>query len=332
MYMFFPPAIYAFFLVASTIMVVSSSSFFSMWLGLELNILSFIPMMNSAKEAKNSGESSIKYFLIQSIASSIILFSAIWMFLYNSSSMTQFLTLMMNAALATKLGMAPFYAWFPEVMEGLTWLNALVLMTWQKISPMVMMSVFFNSTYLLILSLLSGILGAISGLNQTSLRKILAYSSISHMGWIMTIMSFNSFLWTNYLMIYFLLSFVSCMSFWFLSLSFLSQLYFLKDNSIKMLVFMNLLSTGGMPPLLGFLAKLNGFLVISENVPALLVLIFSSLITLFFYTRICSSTFTLAQENFMPYADSVKKKDMKANAPLIIMAIMGFAPLSVLLF
>lgn len=99
-----------------------------------------------------------------------------------------------------------------------------------------------------------------------------------------------------------------------------------------MLVFMNLLSTGGMPPLLGFLAKLNGFLVISENVPALLVLIFRRLITLFFYTRICSSTFTLAQENFMPYAERVKKKDIKANAPLIIMAIIGFAPLSVLLF
>nr|UNZ93978.1 NADH dehydrogenase subunit 2 [Lepas anatifera] len=330
--MYFPPFVYVFFLVTSTLMVVSSSSFFSMWLGLELNILSFIPMMNFSNETKKAAESSIKYFLIQSIASSIILFSAIWIFLYSSSSIIFMLNLMMNAALATKLGLAPFHAWFPEVMEGLSWANSLILMTWQKISPMIMLSMFFNSYFILALAIISATMGAISGLNQTSLRKILAFSSISHMGWMLGIMSFNNSLWINYLLIYFLLSFVSCVAFWFFDLNFLSQLFMMKDTTIKLLVFLNLLSTGGMPPLLGFLAKLNGFAAMSENMPILLVLIFSSLITLFFYTRVCMSAFTLSQENSMPNMIGSKKKNMLTNSLILIMSTIAFSPVCFIIF
>nr|YP_010341091.1 NADH dehydrogenase subunit 2 [Lepas anatifera]UNZ93965.1 NADH dehydrogenase subunit 2 [Lepas anatifera] len=332
MYVYFPPFIYVFFLITSTLMVVSSSSFFSMWLGLELNILSFIPMMNFPNETKKAAESSIKYFLIQSIASSIILFSAIWIFLYSSSSIIFMLNLMMNTALATKLGLAPFHAWFPEVMEGLSWSNSLILMTWQKISPMVMLSMFFNSYYIISLAVVSAAVGAISGLNQTSLRKILAFSSISHMGWMLSIMSFNDSLWANYLLIYFILSFVSCVSFWFFDLNFLSQLFMLKDATIKTLVFLNLLSTGGMPPLLGFLAKLNGFAAMSTNMPMFLILVFSSLITLFFYTRICMSAFTLSQENFLPNIIGPKKKDMLTNSFILIMSTIAFSPACFMIF
>nr|YP_009092520.1 NADH dehydrogenase subunit 2 [Lepas australis]AIQ85060.1 NADH dehydrogenase subunit 2 [Lepas australis] len=326
------PFIYVFFLTSSTLMVISSSSFFSIWLGLELNILSFIPMMNFPSETKKAGEASIKYFLIQSIASSIILFSAIWFFLYNSSALMSFLNLMMTTALCTKLGLAPFHAWFPEVMEGLSWINSLILMTWQKISPMVTLSLFYNSTFILMLALTSALVGAISGLNQTSLRKILAFSSVSHMGWMLTMMSFNSSLWINYLLIYFFLSFISCISFWFFNLNFLSQLFFFKDSSVKTLVFLNLLSMGGMPPLLGFLAKMYGFLVISKSLPVLMVLIFSSLITLFFYTRICLSCFTLSQENSISTKVSFKKSNMVANSLLMILSVVGLVPICILVY
>ena len=328
----FSPFIYMFFLIARTLIVISSSSIFRIWLGLELNILSFIPIIGFSNETKKAREASIKYFLIQSIASSIILFSRIWFLLYGRSSLIIILTRLINLSLSVKLGLAPFHGWFPEVIEGLSWVNCLIMMTWQKISPIVALSLFFNYEIVVSLALISALTGAILGLNQASTRKILAFSSISHIGWIMSIISMNSSLWINYLLIYFSVSFITCVSFWYFDLNFLSQLFFLEDLPVKILVFINLLSTGGIPPLLGFLAKIYGFMVVSHSYPILIVLIFRSLITLFFYTRVCLSCFTISQNRSLVWDLSLKKSKIILNSVFLIISSFRLLPVCIFIF
>nr|UWM13012.1 NADH dehydrogenase subunit 2 [Glyptelasma sp. 1 ZG-2020] len=328
--MYFSPLFYMFFLISSTVLVVSSSSMFTLWLGLEINLMSFIPMMTMISESKKNAEASIKYFLIQSISSSLVLFSFLWFFLFSSSSIWTSLSLILNISLSVKLGLAPFHMWFPEVMEGLSWLNSLILMTWQKISPMIIISMVYNFKFMMFLALASAMMGAISGLNQVSMRKILAYSSISHMGWMISIMILNSYIWITYLMLYMLVSFMSCLSFWFLNMNYLSQMFFQKNNSMKILVFLNLLSTGGMPPLMGFTPKMFAFEIISSNFPILIILLSSSLITLYFYTRLCLSSFTLSQQNMKTNYKNKNKKLFYINSISAIISITGILPICLL--
>ncbi|YP_009047715.1 NADH dehydrogenase subunit 2 (mitochondrion) [Amphibalanus amphitrite] len=331
MNLYFPPFIYSFFLFTGTMITVSSSSLFGAWMGLEINLMSFIPMMINSENNKKSTESAIKYFLIQAIASGIVIFSALYFYFFNSSTLSQVPNMLITLALSMKLGMAPFHFWFPEVLEGLNWINSLILLTWQKISPLVILSLFFYSKILITLALTSALLGAISGINQTSMRKILAFSSISHLGWIGGMMYFNSSLWLDYFMVYSFTSFILCFSFWMLDLNYFSQLTMLKNLNAKFIIFINLLSLGGLPPLLGFLPKWMAMMVIKTSFPILMILILSSLITLYFYTRLCFSTFTLYIQSMTWFKkENSSMKNFFLLSILTFFSIIGIMPMSLL--
>nr|WID84318.1 NADH dehydrogenase subunit 2 [Striatobalanus amaryllis] len=330
MNLYFPPFLYSFFLFSGTLISISSSSIFGMWMGLEINLMSFIPMIINLENNKKSSESAIKYFLIQAIASAIVIFSSFFFYFFNGFIFSSSPNIMITLSLCMKLGMSPFHFWFPEVLEGMNWVNSFLLLTWQKISPMVILSLFFFSNILLILSMMSAIIGAISGINQTSMRKILAFSSISHLGWMSSMMYFNSSLWIDYFLIYSFTSFILCMSFWLLNLNYFSQLTLMKNLNEKFIIFINLLSLGGLPPLLGFLPKWMAMMVISKNFPILMILILSSLITLYFYTRLCFSTFTLYLQSMVWFNKPKNKKKIFILSIMTMMSIFGIIPFSLL--
>nr|YP_026014.1 NADH dehydrogenase subunit 2 [Pollicipes polymerus]AAS00855.1 NADH dehydrogenase subunit 2 [Pollicipes polymerus] len=331
MLMYFPPFIYTFFVFLGTLVAISSNSMFGMWLGLEINLMAFIPMIINLEFNKKSTEAAIKYFLIQALASAMVIFAVMLFFVFNSFFSSVAPKIFMSIALCTKLGMAPFHFWFPEVLEGLTWVNSLILLTWQKISPLVILSFFLLNKFVLILAVASALLGAISGINQTSMRKILAFSSISHMGWITTIMIANSTLWVDYFMIYSITSFILCVSFWTLNLNYFSQLVLIKDMKKKFMVFINLLSLGGLPPLLGFFPKWLAIYLLKWKFSVLMLLIFSSLVTLFFYTRLCFSTFTLHTQNNTWFSKENNKKSSWVLSILMLFSILGIIPLSLMI-
>nr|YP_010142234.1 NADH dehydrogenase subunit 2 [Chthamalus malayensis]QQK92492.1 NADH dehydrogenase subunit 2 [Chthamalus malayensis] len=305
----FPPLIYSFFLILGTLISISSSSLFGMWMGLEVNLMSFIPLIINLENNKKSSEAAIKYFLVQAVASAVVIFSSLFFFLFNGTFVSLGFNLVFTLSLLIKLGMAPLHFWFPEVIEGLNWVNSMVLLTWQKISPLVILSLFFNPQILIFGSLASAVVGAVSGFNQTSFRKILAFSSISHLGWMGSLMYLNKSLWIDYYFVYVLTSFIICLSFWFFSLNYFSQLCLMKDLKKKFMVFINMLSLGGLPPLLGFFPKWTAMMVLMSNIPVLMILIASSLVTLYFYTRMCFSTFTLFIQNLLWFhLESLEKK------------------------
>lgn len=144
---------------------------------------------------------------------------------------------------------------------------------------------------------MSVIVGAIGGLNQTSIRKIIAFSSINHLGWIVSAILFNEYLWLIYFLIYSFISIGLILILNQFNLFYINQIFSLYSHSslLKFSFLISFLSLAGLPPFLGFLPK---WLVIQSLVSInqyflTIVLIIISLITMYFYLRICYSTLIL---------------------------------------
>nr|QNG56184.1 NADH dehydrogenase subunit 2 [Pediacus ater] len=281
-------------LIFGTLLTISSYSWMSMWMGLEINLLSIIPLMNNSKNIYPS-ESAMKYFMTQMMASIILLFSIILMM--NKFEMLNFdnlyLMMMFNSSLLTKMGAAPFHFWFPEIMEGLSWMNCFIMLTWQKLAPMIIIMYNNNMIFLSYIIIISSMIGSLMGLNQSSLRKIMTYSSINHIGWLLASIISNKMIWMIYFIIYSFLTLNLILIFYTYNIFHLNQLnnFFNKNKMMKFFFNMNFLSLGGLPPFLGFLPKwltINS-LIINKSFFLTLILIILTLITLFFYLRI---TFT----------------------------------------
>nr|YP_009185905.1 NADH dehydrogenase subunit 2 [Oxypoda acuminata]ALO70807.1 NADH dehydrogenase subunit 2 [Oxypoda acuminata] len=279
-------------LMTGSLISISSNSWMGMWLGLEINLLAFIPLIQE-KNNSFSSESSLKYFLTQALASIILLFALIimsknFMIMKNIENP---MMIMFNSALLTKMGMSPFHFWFPEVIEGLNWLNCFILLTWQKITPMVLVMYNLNVQYFfMIVIILSMLISGIMGLNQTSLRKILAYSSINHMAWMIGAMMFSETIWLYYFIIYIIMTFNILIMFKLFNIFYYNQLLISMNNNftLKFLFSFNFLSLGGLPPFLGFFPKwLTIQFMMSMNWTLLvLIMVMMTLLTLFYYTRL----------------------------------------------
>nr|AFP33346.1 NADH dehydrogenase subunit 2 [Amiota aquilotaurusata] len=296
-------------MMIGSMITITSNSWLGAWMGLEINLLSFIPLMSDNNNMMST-ESSLKYFLTQALASTVLLFSIILMMLkynMNFEMKTSYISMIMLSSLLLKSGAAPFHFWFPNLMEGLNWINALILMTWQKIAPLMLIS-YLNIKELLFISIiLSVVIGALGGLNQTSLRKLMAFSSINHLGWMLSAMNISESIWMIYFMVYSFLNLTLTFMFNIYKSFHLNQLFSLFYNSkiIKFVLFMNFLSLGGLPPFLGFMPKwiVIQQLTFNNQLFLLTILTISTLITLFFYLRICYSAFMLNyyENNWITY-------------------------------
>nr|UOU85331.1 NADH dehydrogenase subunit 2 [Cordilura albipes] len=283
-------------LMTGTMISISANSWMGAWMGLDINLLAFIPLMSDNKLM--STEASLKYFLTQALASSVFLFAVI-MLMFNSMNINQtYLSeMMIFSSLLLKSGSAPFHFWFPNVLEGLSWMNALILMTWQKIAPLMLISYIIFKPLILISIILSSLIGALGGLNQTSLRKMMAYSSINHLSWMLAAIYSNSLLFLWYFCIYSFLTSSMVFLFNIFQISYINQLFtsFFNSKIMKFFLFFNLLSLGGLPPFLGFFPKwiIIQSLTINNQLFMLTFMVLMTLITLYFYIRLCYSAFML---------------------------------------
>nr|APX40876.1 NADH dehydrogenase subunit 2 [Psylliodes hispanus] len=287
-------------MMCGTLISIAAYSWLTMWIGLEINLLSIIPLFKSHKNYFPA-EATLKYFITQSLASTIILFSIIF-----SMNMSEFLPnnwnywmmMILNSALLMKLGAAPFHSWFPEVAEGLNWMNNLLLMTWQKLAPSILIMYNMNMmVFFTLIIIISSIIGGIYGINQISLRKILAYSSINHIAWMLASMLNNKMIWLIYFIIYSLISLNIILIFNYLNIFYINQLFnSLNSNKMfKMLFILNFFSLGGLPPFLGFLPKwlVLNYLINNNFYILSIILVIFTLLTLFFYIRITFSSLML---------------------------------------
>nr|YP_009487940.1 NADH dehydrogenase subunit 2 [Culex bilineatus]AWB99369.1 NADH dehydrogenase subunit 2 [Culex bilineatus] len=327
--------IFLIMLIFGSLVTISSNSWLGAWMGLEINLLSFIPLMNEGKKNLMTSESSLKYFLTQAFASSILLFAIILMMMsFNLNWINNnFYELLILSTLLLKNGAAPFHFWFPGVMEGLSWINSLILMTWQKIAPLMLISYNINYNFFLVAIILSMIIGALGGLNQTSLRKLMAFSSINHLGWMLMAMMNNELLWLIYFIFYFFLSMSIVLLFNNLKLFHFNQIFNLSlmNPVIKFFLFLNLLSLGGLPPFLGFLPK---WLVIQNLVEThqlflLFISVCLTLITLYYYLRMSYSIYMLNfNKNSWMLTNNFNNKNMIFILTMNFFSIMGLMIIS----
>nr|ACF40659.1 NADH dehydrogenase subunit 2 [Phortica magna] len=326
-------------MMLGTMITVTSNSWLGAWMGLEINLLSFIPLMSDNNNL-TSTEASLKYFLTQALASTVLLFSVILLMLKNNSNLEinySYISMIMLSSLLLKSGAAPFHFWFPNMMEGLSWMNSLMLMTWQKIAPLMLISYLNIKPLLLTSAIMSVVIGALSGMNQTSLRKLMAFSSINHLGWMISAMMIGESIWLIYFMFYSFLTLTLTFMFNIFKIFHLSQMFSLFFNSkiLKFTLFMNFLSLGGLPPFMGFLPKWIVIQQLSFNNQyfLLVILTVSTLITLFFYLRICYSAFMLNYfENNWTMNLQLNNFSMKLYLIFTFISIFGLVMISFLFF
>nr|UAT16080.1 NADH dehydrogenase subunit 2 [Thoropa miliaris] len=289
-------------LALGTITTLSSYHWILAWVGLEINTLAIIPLMTKTPHPR-AIEAATKYFLTQAAASALILFSSTlnaWLtgeWAINGSVCLSS-AILLSIALTMKLGVAPFHFWLPEVLQGLTLQTGLILSTWQKIAPMILLiqlSQSINLNLMLILGLLSTIIGGWGGINQTQIRKLLAFSSIAHLGWMVAILKISPQLTLFNFTLYILMTSTLFVTFLNLNTKNISELStsWSKTPTMTALSLLSLLSLSGLPPLTGFLPK---WMIAQEMVKQdltmfALIILLSTLLSLFFYLRL---TYTMS--------------------------------------
>nr|YP_009675399.1 NADH dehydrogenase subunit 2 [Arctictis binturong albifrons]YP_010037119.1 NADH dehydrogenase subunit 2 [Arctictis binturong]APT68940.1 NADH dehydrogenase subunit 2 [Arctictis binturong albifrons]QQW47752.1 NADH dehydrogenase subunit 2 [Arctictis binturong] len=322
--------------ILGTMIVLTSSHWMLIWIGFEMNMLAVIPILMK-KFNPRAMEASTKYFLMQATASMILMMGIIINLLYSgqwtvSNNLNFMASTLMTIALTMKLGLAPFHFWVPEVTQGISLYSGMILLTWQKIAPLSVLyqiSSNINPNLLLPMAILSVLVGGWGGLNQTQLRKILAYSSIAHMGWMSAILIYNPTMMFLNLILYIIMTVSTFMLFIHNSATTtlaLSQTWN-KTPLITSLILTLMLSLGGLPPLSGFIPKWMIIQELTKNemiiLPTLLAI--TALLNLYFYMRL---TYATALTMF-PSTNNMKMKWQFENTkkmillpPLIVMSTM----------
>nr|Q2TQ14.1 RecName: Full=NADH-ubiquinone oxidoreductase chain 2; AltName: Full=NADH dehydrogenase subunit 2 [Crocidura hildegardeae]AAW29761.1 NADH dehydrogenase subunit 2 [Crocidura hildegardeae] len=295
-----------FIILLATIMlgssiVMMSSHWFMTWLGFEMNMMAIVPVLMK-KYSPRSMEAATKYFLTQATASMILMLAIIINLMYSgqwtiANMENHTASMLITIALVMKLGLAPFHFWVPEVTQGIPLSSGLILLTWQKIAPLSLLYQIHSSINMelfLTMSLLSIVIGGWGGLNQTQLRKIMAYSSIGHMGWMMAIMNYNPNLSFLNLLVYILMtsSMFALLIFSSTTSTLSLSLAWNKTPIIATMSLIILLSLGGLPPLTGFMPKWMIIQELTKNNSTILptLMAISALLNLFFYIRLTYST------------------------------------------
>nr|AEB39259.1 NADH dehydrogenase subunit 2 [Hyloxalus awa] len=327
-------------LALGTITTLSSFHWILAWIGLEINTLAVIPLMTKTPHPR-SIEAATKYFLTQATASALILFASTlnawltgeWAI---DTNLSPFSSILLSIAILTKLGVAPFHFWLPEVLQGVTLQTGLILSTWQKFAPMALISQFpqsVNLNLMLTLGLLSTLIGGWGGINQTQIRKILAFSSIAHLGWMIAILKISPSLSLLNFTLYIIMTSTMFIIFINLNTKNVSQLSttWSKAPAITTLSLLSLLSLSGLPPLTGFLPKwLIAQELVKQNLTlfAFLILL-SSLLSLFFYLRLTyTMSLSLAPNSSNSSTSWLFKKPNFLSAPtLLTLCLLPISPM-----
>nr|YP_009348996.1 NADH dehydrogenase subunit 2 [Sinibotia pulchra]BAW88614.1 NADH dehydrogenase subunit 2 [Sinibotia pulchra] len=325
-----------------TTLTFASSHWLLAWMGLEINTMAILPLMAQHHHPR-AVEATTKYFLTQATAAATILFASTtnaWvMGEWDINNLAHPLaSTMIIIALALKIGLAPMHFWMPEVLQGLDLLTGLILSTWQKLAPfalIIQVAPTIDPLLLTSLGLLSTLVGGWGGLNQTQLRKILAYSSIAHMGWMIIILQYTPHLTLIALGVYIFMT-----SAMFLTLKMASAtkintltMTWSKSPILATTAALALLSLGGLPPLTGFMPK---WLILQEltkqDIPlTATVMALAALLSLYFYLRLCyAMTLTISPStvnNTTPWRTQTTQMTLPlATSTVIALGLLPITP------
>nr|ACR77898.1 NADH dehydrogenase subunit 2 [Amolops sengae]WPJ85802.1 NADH dehydrogenase subunit 2 [Amolops sengae]WPJ85803.1 NADH dehydrogenase subunit 2 [Amolops sengae]WPJ85804.1 NADH dehydrogenase subunit 2 [Amolops sengae]WPJ85805.1 NADH dehydrogenase subunit 2 [Amolops sengae] len=283
-------------LAIGTTVTLSSYHWFLAWIGLEINTLALIPIMTKIPHPRAT-EAATKYFLTQATASALILFSSLinaWQTGSWSIPLTAEMPMnILSIAIMMKLGLAPLHFWMPEVLQGISLTTGLIMSTWQKIAPMALLlqtSPMINTHLVIVMGLTSIFIAGWGGIAQTQLRKIIAFSSIGHLGWMIIVLKFSPQLALLNFLLYILMTTSMFTSLTAISVTKMSQMStsWSKTPALTTTAALILLSLAGLPPLTGFAPKLLITLELVKQGSTMIAMmaLLASLLSLFFYLRL----------------------------------------------
>ena len=303
-------------------LLVGSGDLIMLYLAIELLSLSFYVLASIKRHSQHSTEAGLKYFLLGALSSGLLLFGmalvyaftgatsfvAISEFLWYSSSSTEILigVTFIIIALLFKLAAAPFHMWAPDVYEGSPTIVTAFFAIVPKIGTLGVLILLLTGPFLslfnelqpilLFSACLSLIVGSVGALNQAKMKRLLAYSAISHIGFLLVGLLPNSLLGIHACFVYICLYIVMPFNTFAFVLAnfrhgnFITQLSGLsRQNPILAFTFaFTLLSIAGVPPLAGFYSKYLVLLqaVNNEFFGVALIGIICSCIAGFYYLRI----------------------------------------------
>ena len=213
--------------ILGTLLVVTTRAWALAWLGLELNLISFLPYALSSERQKKR---AINYFIIQRCGSLLLLLGGLLLDKLLAASTVIIL------GLVIKMGLIPLHFWVPGVVSSLKAWPLYILLSWQKVAPVALL-IFtaIKHTWLIVVN--AG-LGALTMLTTASIPLLLVFRGILQIAWVNSLR--GGFL-TYYMGLYFLgLALV---------------ILFMTQPSQN--IVWALLNSGGLPPLTGFMIKLK---------------------------------------------------------------------------
>nr|AVW86112.1 NADH dehydrogenase subunit 2 [Melaenis sp. YZ-2018] len=285
-------SLFSFTLILGSLLALSGNHWIFIWMGLEVNLMSFIPLLTSS-HMNQEAEAAMKYFLAQALGSGLLLLGAL-----SFSTQSQltlpfiFSPLLITFGLLIKLGLPPCHFWFPSVMGSISWPLCIALATWQKLIPLLLLLYTFSAHLLPLICFIvmfSSLIGGLGGLNQTQLRPLLAFSSIGHMSWMLAASTVSYSAGLMYYLIYVLITIPLMLMLWINSTpltSSLNSLSFKSKSALAGLMIL-VLSLGGVPPFTGFFPKWVIMESLASTSPFLVtIILLGSMINLYYYLNL----------------------------------------------
>ena len=317
--------------IVGMLLMISSNDLLSLFMSMELQSLSLYILVSFSRDDFTSSEAGVKYFIIGSLSTCIFLFGTSLVYgLVGSTSFNEISVFMSNlystptmlivglifilVSLSLKISAAPFHMWTPDVYQGAPSIITTLLSTLPKIAAfgvLIRLLVYpFGEIIvdwgkiLIILSISSMLIGSLGALRQTDLKRLMAYSTINHIGFILmglipgsedgitSICIYLIFYITMNLGIFLFILNMQRDQVSVTSIKDLSGLYRsqpLTAGCISIILF----SMAGIPPLAGFIGKLIILnIVIDNNLFFLAVIaVLTSVIAAFYYIRLIKSIF-----------------------------------------
>ena len=313
------------FALVGAVMMTSYGNLIILFLGIETLSIALYVLAGSHKEAITSNEATLKYFLLGSFLSGFLLFGIALIYGSTGSFDLHTISVYVNTCAGTyppmflaglfllligmafKIAIVPFHFWAPDVYEGTPTLLTAFMATVVKTASIVALYRFFTHTFhgihgawettIWILAVLTILLGNFTGIYQPNLKRMLAYSSISHSGYMMLAVVAFSPMSNNALLLYTLsYSIATITAFGILILireahgnDYFSSLNGLaKTNPLEAFCLtISMLSLTGIPPLAGFMAKYYLFTAALEKglVWLVIVAIAGSAISVAYYFK-----------------------------------------------
>lgn len=316
--------------------IITSSHLILIYIGLELQTFSLFVLIAKNRGFIKSSEAGLKYFILGALSSGFFLISIITFYhlyhtlnlfnlfiIYNGEFSFYILMFILSLSLFFKLSLFPLHFWIPDIYEGSSADIISIIATLPKISVLAfVLKLNLPSSFLLYTGLLSIFIGCLGGLNQTKIKRLLAYSSIAHLGFTIVGLSLFGKVSIDLALIYFLIYIISSLGLLFLLIEYVNKedVYIIEFSGLQFsskwwslfwLIFF--LSLAGLPPLFGFIGKwwiITNLINVNYYIISIIIIILSC-ISIAFYLRIGKIIYFQKSSSYSIWYSALKPK--KAN-------------------